>query len=102
MSKQARIQKIFTEDQRLVILRTLAESPNYRSNDSILDDVLEAYSHNVSRDKVRNHLNWLAEQELVIIERLDSTMIATLTQRGLDVSKGDANCEGVKRPEPGL
>lgn len=91
---------IFTQDQRLVILRSLAEA-GYDANESILDDCLALYGHKISRDLVRNHLNWLEEQSLVKIERLASGfMIAKITQRGLDVANGEAFVDGVKRPRP--
>lgn len=94
------MKKILTEDQRLVILRSLAEA-GYDANESILDDCLALYGHHISRDLVRNHLNWLEEQGLVSIERLSNGfMIATITQRGLDVANGEAVVEGVKRPLP--
>ncbi|OWZ81515.1 hypothetical protein CDE51_10955 [Pasteurella multocida] len=93
---------IFTKDQRLVILRSLVEA-GYDANESILDDCLALYGHNISRDLVRNHLNWLEEQGLVQIERLQSgSMVATITQRGLDVASGASVVEGVKRPNPRL
>lgn len=93
---------IFTKDQRLVILRSLAEA-GYDANESILDDCLALYGHKISRDLVRNHLNWLEEQGLVKIERLSTGfMIASITQRGLDVANGEAFVEGVKRPRPKL
>nr|DAF89119.1 MAG TPA: ferric uptake regulation protein [Myoviridae sp. cttp71] len=62
---------IFTKDQRLVMLRTLAED-GYDANESILQDVLTAYGHNISRDLVRNHAIWLEEQGLVKIKRIDT------------------------------
>ncbi|TCJ95947.1 hypothetical protein EV694_1950 [Volucribacter psittacicida] len=91
---------IFTEDQRLVILRSLLEA-GYDANESILDDCLEIYGHNVSRDVVRNHLLWLEEQGLVTIKRLTNDyFVASLTQRGADVARGQAIVAGVKRPTP--
>ncbi|HEA3289920.1 TPA: winged-helix domain-containing protein [Pasteurella multocida] len=91
---------IFTQDQRLVILRSLTDA-GYDANESILDDCLALYGHNISRDLVRNHLNWLEEQGLVHIERLQNGfMVATITQRGLDVANGEAFVDGVKRPRP--
>lgn len=93
---------IFTKDQRLVILRSLVEA-GYDANESILDDCLALYGHKISRDLVRTHLNWLEEQGLVKIERLDNGfMIATITQRGVDVANGEAVVDGVKRPSPKL
>lgn len=94
------MQNLFHQDQRLVILRSLVEA-GYDANESILDDCLALYGHHISRDLVRNHLNWLEEQGLVQIERLQNGfMIAKITQRGLDVAKGEAVVEGVKRPSP--
>lgn len=94
------MQSIFHQDQRLVILCSLVDA-GYDANESILDDCLALYGHKISRDLVRNHLNWLEEQGLVRIERLSNGfMIATITQRGLDVANGEAIVEGVKRPRP--
>lgn len=94
------MKQLLTQDQRLVILRSLAEV-GYDANESILDDCLALYGHKVSRDLVRNHLNWLEEQGLVQIERLtDGFMVAKITQRGLDVANGEAVVDGVKRPRP--
>lgn len=94
---------IFTRDQRLVMLRTLAED-GYDANESILQDVLEAYGHNVSRSLVRNHLLWLEEQSLITIKRIPTNdkdfFVAVITQRGLDVAEGRAFVDGVKRPSP--
>lgn len=95
------MREVLVADQKLVILRFLAEIGGYSSNDSIIDDVLSNWSHNISRDLVRNRIHWLEEQGLVTVVPLGKTLIATLTQRGLDVAKGLAYCEGVKRPSPG-
>ncbi|MGX2948578.1 VpaChn25_0724 family phage protein [Frederiksenia canicola] len=93
---------IFHQDQRLVILRSLVDA-GYDANESILDDCLTLYGHKISRDLVRNHLNWLEEQGLVKIERLtDGFIVATITQRGVDVANGEAVVDGVKRPRPRL
>ncbi|ACL32510.1 winged-helix domain-containing protein [Glaesserella parasuis] len=94
------MQTILTKDQRLVILRSLAEA-GYDANESILSDCLDLYGHDISRDLVRNHLVWLEEQGLIQLERLkDGYMVASITQRGLDVAQGRVTVEGVKRPRP--
>lgn len=91
---------IFAQDQRLVILRSLIEA-DYDANESILQDCLSLYGHDISRDSLRNHLNWLEEQGLISIRRLlDGYMVATITTRGIDVAKGRTKVEGVKRPAP--
>lgn len=88
-------------DQRLVMLKFMANIPGYSANDSILDDVLGQFSHKISRDLVRTHMRWLEEIGLVKIEELGRTLKATITQRGVDVANGEAFVEGVKRPQPG-
>jgi Fe2+ or Zn2+ uptake regulation protein len=95
------VRDVFFADQRLVILRCLKSAPGYTANDSILDDVLSRFSHNISRDLVRSHVHWLEEQGLVNVESMGITLNAKLTQRGLDVAKGEAYVEGVKTPSPG-
>lgn len=57
--------ELLTEDQRLVILRSLHEMHGYEANESIIDSCLDAYGHKISRDVVRTHLFWLQEQGLV-------------------------------------
>ncbi|OOF51061.1 hypothetical protein BKK54_04135 [Rodentibacter genomosp. 1] len=94
------LKDLIKQDQRLVILRSLVDT-GYDANESILDDCLALYGHKISRDLVRNHLNWLEEQDLVKIERLgNGFMIAKITQRGLDVANGEAVVDGVKKPSP--
>ena len=88
------------EDRRLVILRLLAEDADYRVNSSILQQGIDLYGHSVSRDRLHTDLNWLAEQDLVTLEKIDSVMVVTLSQRGLDVANGRAVVPGVKRPGP--
>ncbi len=89
------------EDRRLVILRTLEEDPGYSMNESVIQSVLASFGHNVSRDRVRQDLAWLAEQGLVRLETVVSVQVATLTGRGADVATGRARVPGVKRPSPG-
>lgn len=93
------IDDILTQDRRLVILRSLMDCNN-EANESILQDCLDAYGHNVSRDVVRGQIDWLAEQQLVTVENLRGFYVVTLTSRGLDVAEGRARVAGVKRPRP--
>ncbi|OIZ37485.1 hypothetical protein BEH71_21580 [Citrobacter freundii] len=88
---------ILTEDRRLVILRSLMDCNN-EANESILNDCLDAYGHNVSRDVVRTQINWLQEQGLVTVEDLHGFFIVTITGRGQDVAEGRTRVPGVKKP----
>lgn len=84
---------------RLTVLRLLAEDPDYTINDSLLSDLVLEYGFTPSRDRMRTTLAWLREQGLVTYTE-DKLIIATLTERGLDVALGRVNVPGVKRPSP--
>ncbi|QHH96704.1 ArsR family transcriptional regulator [Acinetobacter dispersus] len=87
------------EDMRLVMLRTLAEMPQYRLNSSVLHNFVIRYGHSLSRDQLRTELHWLAEQGLLVIEEnLGSVLVVKLTERGADVAQGLVVTHGVKRP----
>lgn len=90
--------ELLTEDQRLVILRSLHEMAGYEANESIIDSCLDAYGHKISRDMVRNHLAWLDEQGLITLRDVGGFQVARLTGRGEDVATGQAQVPGVKRP----
>ncbi|MCY0966145.1 VpaChn25_0724 family phage protein [Parathalassolituus penaei] len=88
------------QDQRLVILRSLADV-NGTANDSILNKMLDAYGHKISRQQVKTHLYWLEEQGLLTLDTVLSTDVATITDRGYDVAQGRARVPGVGQPRPG-
>lgn len=93
---------LFEADQRLVVLRSLNEIQGYSANDSVLNDVLYTFGHTLSRDAVRTHLRWLEEQGLVTVQKIgERTLVASITERGVDVATGKAKVDGVKRPAPG-
>lgn len=87
------------EDQRLALLRLLAEQISYKANSSVLTSAMDALGHAISRDAVKTHLHWLGEQDLVRVdEPVEGVLVATLTERGADVAAGRAVVPGVKRP----
>lgn len=90
------------EHARLAVLKLLAEAPSYRANDSVLAQAIDQLGLPVTRDQLRGQLAWLEEQALATLERPTPTLIvATATQRGLDVATGRAIVPGVVRPGPG-
>lgn len=90
--------EVVQADMRLVILRLLSEMPAMRANSSVLYSALDEFGHSASRDTVKTELAWLAEQGLITREEMASIVVATLTERGVDVAKGRASVPGVKRP----
>lgn len=93
---------IVTANIRLIMLRELADTNGYTSNDSVLQAVLETWGQKLSRDRVRTEIAWLKDQGLVTVVPLsDSGAVrVTLTERGLDVASGAASVPGVQRPSP--
>lgn len=89
-----------SRDRRLVILRFLAEEPDYRLNTSLLEDALNAVGHSVSRDLVDIEAKWLEDAGLVLVQELRSVKILELTRSGLDCAQGKKLVPGVKRPAP--
>lgn len=90
------------EDRRLVILRVLAESPEYTSNEYVLNDALKNYGHAIGFDRLRQDLAWLAEQGLLLLRQLPEIQVVTITTRGNDVAYGRSIVPGVKRPKPSV
>ena len=90
-----------TEHVRLALLRLLNEAPGYKANSSILTDFVLNMGLSATRDQVRTQLAWLREQGLVTTEeQLPGLLVATATERGLDVANALAHVPGVRRPAP--
>lgn len=80
------------EDQRLILLRCLHEAQGAQLNETILRLGVNKFGHQVGRDVVRNHLNWLEEQRLVRLEKLptqgEEFWVAHLLPAGEEVVLG--------------
>lgn len=92
----------YNQSLRLALLRLLSEAPKFSANSAVLQSAATSMAFHVSRDKINGQLDWLAEQDLLKIEDLGNVKIASLTQRGHDVSQGLAIVTGVDRPSPSL
>ena len=94
---------MLAEDRRLIILRSLADVPNYRLNEQVLQTGLNAFGHHAGRDLVRADILYLAEHGLVRVEKLPAPggelWLAALTAIGEDVANGRLH-PGVARPRP--
>lgn len=90
--------------QRLAVLQLLADQPSGSANDASLCEALNAMSHVVSRDRMRELLFWLAAQAAlhVLDRRMESGLIvATLTERGHDIARGRSRIAGVAAIDSG-
>ena len=86
--------------RRLSILRVLADSPEYRANDSLVATIVNDFGLVSTRDQVRGELTWLREQGFVTVKEVAGVMVATLTEAGGEVAAGRRNDPGVARPAP--
>lgn len=94
--------EIQAEDRRLVTLRLLVEARG-SANESELQAGVYAYGHRVgyTRRQAREDLQWLERHGLLATEMVGTTMVATLSERGADVARGDEVVDGVKCPALG-
>lgn len=92
--------ELIAESRRLAILRCLAEINGHMINASVMLTILPTWGFVEIPTTVENDYIWLAEQGLVKCDDELDVMIATLTKRGLYVSKGLAKCKGVSTPSP--
>lgn len=88
-------------DRRLVILRVLADSAGYSTNQHLLGTMTGALGHQVGAERIRADISDLQEMGLVTTDHVAGVVIATLTQKGVDVAAGVVTVSGVKRPMPG-
>lgn len=86
------------EDARLIVLRHLAEQADGRSNDIVLDRVLDTYGVRRSREWLRTQLRRLAELDAISVEEVGSILVAGLRRAGRDHVDRRAPIEGVSRP----
>lgn len=91
----------FSKHVRIAILRVLAAAPAWRANSSILHSATDSLGLTATRDQIRGELAWLAEQRLVTtVDHAGGLVVATLTERGVDVAEGRTVVPGVQRPTP--
>ena len=89
-----------TKEVRYLILKLLMTQPWNSANNEVLGIAVEGLGYRVGRDQMRTELQWLADQRLVSLMPLGSSVIvAELTERGQEVGKGVLINPGVEAPE---
>ena len=84
--------------RRLAMLRTLEQAPQYRSNESMITQVLNSLAIATTRDQVRTELLWLAEQGFVTTEDVGGLLIAEATQAGQEIALGRRTHPDIEKP----
>lgn len=91
---------VLAADRRLCILRLIKATPNWRVSAAPIAAALPQFGHAVSHDTLSADLVWLEEHRLITLSEIGGLMVATGTQRGIDVGSGVARHPGVRRPGP--
>lgn len=99
MSASSSYARVVTEDQRLRVLQVLERDPDGSHNENVLRAALGMAGHRrLSGRRIRDLLDWLAEEGLVRLEERAGLMLAHLTGRGEDVALGGSSLPGVAVP----
>lgn len=85
-------------DARLIILKELAKQVDERLNSISLQRVLRDLAIDRPRHWVHSEIEWLAEVGAVTIDRADSVIVATLTEKGARHLRRALAIVGVARP----
>ena len=95
------MQKIQLEYHRRAILSLLLYDTDYRLSLDMLELVLDAAGHNITRDQLETETAWLEEQGYVMRERPTMRLVVVaLTDRGLEIARGKARVPGIRDLRP--
>jgi len=92
-------QQYMAESRRLAVLSFLATAQQCTAHDVAVKKHLNDSKLTASMDIVRSDLQWLYEQQLLRLDKVDTVLVATLTARGDDVRLGLSKVPGVAVPE---
>lgn len=90
-------------DRRLCILRLLLEDGGH-GNEGVLEKGLEALGHRAGLERavVRGYLTDLEKVGAITVDFYrDKIMVASITERGVKVARGQVTVDGVAQPTPG-
>jgi hypothetical protein len=91
----------YDESARLTILRALADQHDFTLNDSVLASVLRDFGFAKGRDYLRTQLRFLADEAgAILLRETFGSMVAEVTEAGLDHVERRRILSGVKRPGP--
>ena len=94
-------QNKLNEARRLFILDTLVEAGG-SANETIVRDTCRAgfHAHGITRETIREDIGWLADRGCLRATWISDgdLILASITERGQDVTRGDQLIKGIKRP----
>lgn len=93
--------EFIVQRHRLEILSMLKQNGLYTLNEEVIKEVLIANGYAITRDRLRTDLDWLDEQDCLLLQKPGGVYIATLTNRGEECSRGLTSVPGIAAPKPG-
>ncbi|MBB4287786.1 hypothetical protein [Roseospira goensis] len=91
--------EVAAQEQRLLILRALMDTPAREMNDGMARTALDFRGHRLGIDRVRILLSWLRDARCVEIEDLGQYWVARLTPLGAEVVRAQTVLPGVAHPQ---
>jgi len=89
-------------DRRLVILKLLAQAPDWSCSVYLLQAALGDFRHSVGIGALIEDLHFLQNNGVVILDTVAGVAMPRLTVTGNDVAAGRVVIAGVKSPIPGV
>lgn len=86
--------------RRLSVLRILADSAEYRCNDSLITTLVNEFGIVSTRDQVRSELAWLRDHGFVSLKEPGGVTVATMTEAGGEIAAGRRTDPGIAKPSP--
>lgn len=92
--------QIMRQYNRRAILTLLAYDNDYRLSADMIVDGLRANGQTITHDQLLSEMHWLAEQGFITLTTIAVLTIATLTDRGLDIARGQTRAPGIRDLRP--
>ncbi len=94
------LQEIQNQDHRRSILWFLLYDSDYQLSEVMLKQCFDAHGKSISSDLLKTQGQWLCEQGLTNSKNINGIDYIALTDRGLDVAKGNVRIAGVRDLRP--
>lgn len=86
------------EDARLIILKALSQQVGERLHSGYIAEQLKEFGIDRPREWIHGELDWLDEMGAVTLTKVDTVVVATLTEKGARHLRRAIAIEGIKRP----
>ncbi len=99
-NQESQTKQILRRHRALAILRFLARSPEYRSNENVVMDWFRHLALTCTRAEFRELASFLEREGLVRSENGEGIQVLTLMGKGLEFAQGRDFSEDIERPGP--